>query len=79
MRRQQAVYLQPPDDGAALKLALTPNEAAERLSMGRTLLDALLADGSIKSVRIGHRKVIIPITELQAFLERSLAKGSASA
>ncbi len=40
------------------KLLLTPEEAAERLSIGRTKLYELLAMGHIESVRIGSSRRI---------------------
>lgn len=79
MKRQMAPIVlqqQPAEEGCdpALKLALTPEEAAQRLSMGRTLFDTLLASNAIKAVRIGSKKVLIPVTELQAFLDRNLGE-----
>lgn len=38
------------------KLLLTPEEAAEVLSIGRTKVCALIADGDLMSVRIGKSR-----------------------
>jgi excisionase family DNA binding protein len=56
-------------DGAASKLLLTPEEAAEALSIGRSKLYELLADGSLESVAIGACRRI-PNTALHDFVER---------
>jgi excisionase family DNA binding protein len=47
-------------------------EAAEALNLGRSLTFALINEGRLHTVRLG-RKIIIPVTELQAFLDRESA------
>ncbi len=56
-------------DGAVSKLLLTPEEAAEALSIGRSKLYELLANGSLESVAIGACRRI-PNTALHDFVER---------
>ncbi len=51
------------------KLLLTPEEAAEALSIGRSKLYELLADGALESVAIGACRRI-PCVALQDFVER---------
>ncbi len=51
------------------KLLLTPEEAAEALSIGRSKLYELLADGALESVAIGACRRI-PRVALQDFVER---------
>lgn len=55
--------------GAVSKLLLTPEEAAEALSIGRSKLYELLANGSLESVAIGACRRI-PNTALHDFVER---------
>ena len=50
--------------------ALGINEAAAFLGVGRTLIYSLLGDGSLTQLKAG-RRVLIPRTSLQAFLERA--------
>lgn len=56
-------------DRAVSKLLLTPEEAAEALSIGRSKLYELLANGSLESVAIGACRRI-PKTALHDFVER---------
>jgi len=55
------------------KFAYTLEEAAEALHIGRTLSYAMAADGRLRVVRLG-RKILVPVTEVQAFLDREMAK-----
>jgi len=54
---------------------LTVEEAARRLSLGRTTLYALLKDGQITSVRIGRRRRI-PISAVAAYANHLIAEQS---
>ena len=54
---------------------LTVEEAAQRLSLGRTTLYALLKDGQITSVRIGRLRRI-PVEALDAYTARLIAEQS---
>ena len=51
-------------------LCITPIEAAQLLSIGRTKMYALLKSGEIPSVRVG-RKILIPNSKLEAWLHRA--------
>ena len=50
------------------KLLLTPEQAAEALSIGRSKLYELLANGAIESVRIGSRRRV-PAAALDCYIE----------
>jgi excisionase family DNA binding protein len=50
-------------------LLVTPEEAARRLSVGRTTLYELLARGELRSVSVGRCRRI-PVAELTAFVDR---------
>lgn len=54
------------------KLLLTPEEAAELLSIGRSKLYQLLAAGTLRSVTIGASRRI-PVEALRAFVDDVLA------
>lgn len=54
-----------PRDG---RLLITPEEAARRLSIGRTALYGLLATGCLESVRVGRSRRI-RVAALEAFVE----------
>ena len=51
------------------KLLLTPEEAAEVLSIGRTKVYALMADGELISVRIGNSRRV-PLDAVSEFVAR---------
>ena len=50
-------------------LLLTPEEAAERIRVGRTELFRLLRTGEIESILIGARRRRIPFAALEAYVE----------
>jgi excisionase family DNA binding protein len=56
---------------------LTVEEAARRLSVGRTTMYALLKDGQINSVRIGRLRRI-PAAALTAYTDRLAAEQNAA-
>lgn len=56
------------------KLLLTPEEAAEALSIGRSKLYQLLAAGALRSVTIGSSRRV-PVEELRAFVEEIAGRG----
>jgi excisionase family DNA binding protein len=56
---------------------VTVEEAARRLSVGRTTLYALLKEGEIPSVRIGRLRRI-PVEALTDYAVRLIAKQNAS-
>jgi len=49
-------------------LVLTPREAMKILRCSRSVLYAGLKNGSIPSIRLGPRKVVIPRAKLMALL-----------
>jgi excisionase family DNA binding protein len=51
------------------KLLLTPAEAAEVLSIGRTKVYELMADGDLVSVRIGNSRRV-PLDAVNEFVAR---------
>lgn len=57
------------------KLLLTPEEASEALSIGRSKLYELLADGSLESVAIGACRRV-PRAAIEQFVERLRASES---
>ena len=60
-----------------MKLLLTPEEAAETLSISRSKLYELLAAGDVESVRIGGSRRI-PVDALVMFVERQRGEASGS-
>lgn len=54
------------------KLLLTPEEAAELLSIGRSKLYQLLAAGALRSVTIGASRRV-PVEALRVFVDEVLA------
>jgi excisionase family DNA binding protein len=60
-----------PDNRTAPRLLLTPEEAADCLSIGRTTVYALMASKQLPSIRIGRSRRI-PLKELRVFVERAL-------
>jgi len=52
-----------------VKVLLTVEEAAERLSLGRTTMFALIKSGEIVSVRIGRSRRV-PVAALGAYVDR---------
>jgi prophage regulatory protein len=51
------------------KLLLRPEEVAQTLGIGRSRAYALLADGTLPSIRIG-RSLRVPGTALKAWIEQ---------
>lgn len=58
------------------RLGLRPNEAARALGVGRDRIFDLIASGELKSAKVGRSR-IIPMRELEAFLERKVAEQEA--
>jgi excisionase family DNA binding protein len=51
------------------QLTVSVQTAAERLGIGRDSLYGMVREGRVRSVKIG-RRIRIPISELERFLER---------
>lgn len=49
---------------------LTPNEVAERLRCGRTMVFSFLASGELPSLKLGKLRRVRP-EDLEAFIERT--------
>lgn len=56
------------DAGAVTRRLLTPEQAAEALGIGRSLLYELLRSGQLQSVRIGACRRI-PVAAIDEFVE----------
>jgi excisionase family DNA binding protein len=56
-------------DERAVRL-LSVKQALSALGIGRTLLYELIEVGSLKSVKIGRRR-LVPFSEIEAFIARS--------
>ena len=56
------------------RVLLRPEEAARRLSIGRTQLFELIRDGKLDSIKVGRLRRI-PTASLQKFVERQDASG----
>lgn len=56
-------------------LAHSPEGAAKRLGVPLRLVYTLLADGQLRSTKIGKRR-LIPDTELQRLLQRKLTEAA---
>jgi len=54
---------------------LSRDQAARRLGIGMTLLDALISSGAIKAVRIG-RRVLIPVEAYRAYVAALKGEGT---
>lgn len=63
----------PAVSNSTTKLLLTVDEAAEALSVGRTLLYDLLMGGEIPSVKVGAARRV-PMVALQEFIRRLSAQ-----
>lgn len=59
------------------QLLLTPEEAAERIRIGRTEMFRLLRRGDIESVMIGARRRRIPVDALERYVAGLRSQASA--
>jgi excisionase family DNA binding protein len=55
-------------------LLISVREAAARLGIGRDTCYALVAEGRLRSLRLGRRR-LVPVVELAAFTEREARGG----
>ena len=60
----------------AVRLLLRPEEGAEAIGVSRARMYELIAEGRIKSIKIGRSRRI-PIAELSRWIENELAEQSA--
>jgi len=56
-----------PTDTAPQQLALSPEQAAAALGLGRTTVYALIQSGQLRSLCVGRRR-IIPVAAIETFL-----------
>ncbi len=54
------------------KLLLDVDSVAERLSLGRTVIYRLIGDGSLRSIKVGKRR-LIPVDALAEFVANQQA------
>ena len=59
-------------DSNRLKLLRSKNEAADALGIKATLLDKLIKDGELRTLRVGARRVLIHIDEVTRFIEEKM-------
>ncbi len=53
-------------------LLLPARQAFEQLGVGRDHGYELVRSGKLRAIHVGERKILIPRSELQAFIEREL-------
>ena len=53
-------------------LLIGVREAARRLGIGRDAAYELIHRGRLRSIRVAGRRVLIPLSELGAFVEREM-------
>jgi len=70
MKRLVTIEL-PKEPCAVPPMLLSLEQAAEAMSLSRTFLCLLIKDGSLRSIKIGKRR-LIPVTEIQAFARRGV-------
>ena len=64
-------------DGDSGRHAMSVEQAAVRLGIGRSLAYELVRDGKLRTVRAGHR-ILVPISSLEEFLSGPAASGVVS-
>jgi excisionase family DNA binding protein len=60
----------------SLRLLLRPEEGADAIGVSRARFYELLAEGQLKSIKIGRSRRI-PVSELQGWIAREIEKQSA--
>jgi len=71
--KHQTIQIAMPEPSPIPKLAYTIEEASEALNMGKSMTFSLINEGRLRVVRLG-RKILVPVTECQAFLEREISR-----
>lgn len=56
------------------RLTLNPAEAAEKLGVSLPTLRSEIKKGTIPSIRLGTRRVLIPVSALEKYLESAGSK-----
>ena len=63
-----------PETARQLKMLLSKKEAAEALGIKATLLDRLIKEGELRTLRVGARRVLIHIDEVARFIEDKISE-----
>ena len=61
-----------PEAARQLKMLLSKKEAADALGIKATLLDRLIKEGELQTLRVGARRVLIHIDEVARFIEEKI-------
>jgi len=61
----------PSKDFGTVPRLIAVEEAADLLGVGRTAAYGLIANGALKSLKIGKRR-LVPISAIEDFIQRSL-------
>ena len=56
------------------RMTITVEQAAERLGISRPLAYRLAKSGKIPTIRLGERRILVPICALQKMLENAGSK-----
>jgi excisionase family DNA binding protein len=64
------------DDSPALRLALSPEQAAQALGVSRVTLWRMVRRGEIKTFHVGRRR-LVPVAVLEAFIAEQVELESA--
>jgi len=51
-------------------LAVSPTEAAKMLGIGRNLVYLLIKQGDIPAIRLGERRILVPVEGLKQLLKQ---------
>jgi predicted site-specific integrase-resolvase len=54
-------------------LLLKPQDAFRRIGVARDVGYRLIAEGRLRVVRLSERRILVPVSECDAFVERELA------
>lgn len=68
----------PHDAPSVRPAALRPREAAAYLAIGRTKLYELIGTGAIRTVRLSSTCTLVPVSELDGWLQRELSAACSS-
>lgn len=50
-------------------IAVSPNQAARMIGVGRNLVYQMIKAGEIRAIRLGERRLLVPLSELNRLLE----------
>jgi excisionase family DNA binding protein len=66
-----------PETDSDARFLLSVEEAADRLSIGRTMMYALVKAGEINTVRLGRRR-LVPVGAIKAYVNQIAAQQDAA-